>query len=200
MHEKETQNDLAAKNQRSLRLVLLSVFAMIGLSFASVPLYDLFCRVTGFGGTTQEAKVAPPEDQLVKERSIKIRFNTDTSPKLPWSFESEISEMSLYPGQQALVNYVAQNKSDQPVTGTAIYNVAPVKAGQYFYKTQCFCFDRQTLTPNESMNMPVAFFIDPEIFDDPEMQDVRQITLSYTFFVSDSQELDVAKDAFYARP
>ncbi len=185
------------KNRKTGLIVLLAVSVMVGLSFASVPLYNLFCRVTGFGGTTQKAITAPSADKIVADRTLRIRFNTDISPRLPWSFKPELPEVSLHPGQEALISYTARNNGTAPVTGTAIYNVTPVRAGKYFFKTQCFCFDRQTLSAGEDMHMPVSFFVDPDIMTDPDMDDITTITLSYTFFVSDSQELEKAKEDFY---
>jgi len=182
------------KNTRTLLLVFGFAFCMVGLSFASVPLYDLFCRVTGFGGTTQVSDSAPTE---TFDLQITVRFNTDTSNKLPWSFKPETNKMTVDVGQQSLINFIAQNKASAPVTGTAVYNVTPLKAGKYFHKTQCFCFDEQTLTAGEKMNMPVAFYIDPSIMDDRGMEDVSTITLSYSFFKAQTKELDTALEAFY---
>lgn len=185
------------KNTRILALVFGGVFLMGALAFASVPLYDMFCRVTGFAGTPQISDSAPTE---TFDRKMTIRFNTDTSRQLPWSFKAEVNKKEVNIGQQGLINFVAQNKSSKARTGTAIYNVTPLKAGQYFHKTQCFCFDEQTLTPNERMNMPVAFYIDPEIMNDRSMDDVSTITLSYTFFESATKELDAALEEFYNSP
>ena len=185
------------KNTRVLLLVLGGVFLMGALAFASVPLYGLFCRVTGFAGTTQVSDSLPSE---VFDRKITVRFNTDTSENLPWSFKPETRKLEVNVGQQGLINFITQNKSNQPRTGTAIYNVTPLKAGKYFQKTQCFCFDEQTLTPNQRMNMPVAFYIDPSIMEDEGMDDVSSITLSYTFFESETKELDAALEAFYNAP
>ncbi|MAZ76637.1 MAG: cytochrome c oxidase assembly protein [Micavibrio sp.] len=185
------------KNTRVLILVFGGVFIMGALAFASVPLYDAFCRITGFGGTPQISDSVPSE---TSDRKITVRFNTDTSENLPWSFKPEKRHVNVNVGQQGLINFIAQNKSNQPRTGTAIYNVTPLKAGKYFQKTQCFCFDEQTLTPNQRMNMPVAFYIDPSIMEDESMEDVSSITLSYTFFESETKELDAALEAFYNAP
>lgn len=196
-HEQHSQQSLQGKNKRTGLIVLCVVLSMLGLAFASVPLYRLFCAVTGFGGTTQEVAKSVSEVDIVKDRVIRVDFNADTSPKLPWRFAPEIKHVDVHPGQQALVAFQAENTSDTPVTGTAIYHVTPVRAGKYFFKTQCFCFDRQTLNANESMTMPVSFFIDPDIVKDPDLDDVKLITLSYSFFVSDTQELEKAKEGFY---
>lgn len=181
------------KNTRTLLSVLAIVFAMVGLSFASVPLYDLFCRVTGFGGTPQ---IGGTPDRIV-DRDIRVIFNADTAPNLPWDFKPEQRDITVKIGQQALIAYHAINKADKPSAGTAIYNVTPPKAGKYFHKTQCFCFDEQTLIPGQDMSMPVVFYIDPAMADDPNMDEVRQITLSYSFFPAASEELDEALEAFY---
>lgn len=186
-YDKETHD----KNTKTLLIVFAAVFFMIGMAFASVPLYNLFCRVTGFGGTTQLSTSLP--DRIL-DRKMTVQFNTDVNAKLPWDFKSETSSITLNIGQDALINFVAQNKSNQSVAGTAIYNVTPLKVGKYFHKTQCFCFDYQILKPNEKMNMPVVFYIDPAIHEDPDMEDVTTITLSYSFFKSNSVELDTAMD------
>lgn len=170
---------------------------MVGLAFASVPLYNLFCRVTGYGGTTQRATQAPAE---ILEREITVRFNADTSPNLPWTFKPGQHEITLKIGQQGLVSYLAENKLDIPTTGTAVYNVTPAKAGQYFHKIECFCFAEQTLTPGQSMHMPVLFYLDPAMDKDRNMDDVKNVTLSYTFFPAGTEELDQALEGFYNTP
>ena len=189
-----TYRDLHDKNTKTLLIVFGVVFLMVGLAFASVPLYNLFCRVTGFGGTTQTSTSLP---DTILERQITVKFNTDVNRKLPWDFESETPEVTLNVGQDALINFVAQNNGDKAVAGTAIYNVTPLKAGKYFHKTQCFCFDYQVLKPNEKMNFPVVFYVDPAMDDDPNMEDVTTITLSYSFFQADSSELDAAMETLY---
>lgn len=182
------------KNTRSLVMVLGIVAAMGGLAFASVPLYNLFCRVTGFGGTVQISGKAP--DQVL-DRQITIKFNADVAPGMPWQFRPDQRQVTINVGQQKLIAYHAKNKSAKPVAGTAIYNVSPSKAGKYFHKTQCFCFDSQLLQPGEDMQMPVVFFVDPAIQDDQDLEDLTTITLSYTFFPADSKALDAALEAFY---
>jgi len=189
-----THKDLHDKNTKTLLVVFGMVFFMVGMAFASVPLYDLFCRVTGFGGTTQLSTTLP--DRIL-DRKITVRFNTDVNRNLPWDFESETNALTLNIGQDALVNFVAENRGEKPVAGTAIYNVTPLKVGKYFHKTQCFCFDYQILNPDQKMNMPVVFYVDPAIHDDPNMEDVTTITLSYSFFQSDSAELDEAMETLY---
>lgn len=184
------------KNTKTLLAVLLIVFGMIGLAFASVPLYDLFCRTTGFGGTTQISQNAPGTEEIL-DRKITIRFNGDTNRNLNWNFKPDNRKLVLNVGQQGLITFKAKNNDSQPTTGTAVYNVTPAKAGKYFHKTQCFCFDRQTLNPGQAMDMPVVFYIDPSIAEDRGMEDVKTITLSYSFFPSDSLALDSALEAFY---
>ncbi len=182
------------KNTRMLVCVLGVVVGMLALAYASVPLYNMFCRITGYGGTTQVATAAPDK---VLDRTVTVKFNADVSRNFPWRFKPDEHQTVVKIGQQKLIAYHALNKSKTPVAGTAIYNVTPPKVGKYFHKTQCFCFDRQVLKPGEDMQMPVVFFIDPKIADDRDMDDVTTITLSYTFFPADSKELDDALEAFY---
>ena len=169
----------AARRNARTALMLTCVFAsMVGLSFAAVPLYRLFCQVTGFGGTTQVAEIAP---QAV-EQTIKVRFNADHAPELPWTFKPKQVEVEVKVGARAMAYYTAENLSETAVSGTATFNVTPLKAGKYFSKIACFCFTEQTLAPGERVDMPVDYFVDPAILDDPNMADVTTITLSYTFF------------------
>jgi cytochrome c oxidase assembly protein subunit 11 len=161
-------------------LVLASVIlAMVGLTAAAVPLYRLFCQVTGYGGTTQRAEAAP-ERQL--DQTIEIRFNADVAQGLPWRFTPVEHAVEVRLGAQQLAFYRAHNASDRPIVGTATFNVTPFKAGAYFSKIACFCFEEQTLQAGETVDMPVSFYVDPAIMDDPDTRDIRAITLSYTFF------------------
>lgn len=172
----------AATKRRNLRLMgacFVIVTGMTGLAFASVPLYDLFCKVTGFGGTTQRAEAAPAE---TVGRTVTVRFNADVNGRLPWSFRPVDREITVALGEQQLTSYRAMNRAGQPMVGTATFNVTPDKAGKYFSKIQCFCFDEQILEPGREVDMPVLFFVDPEMAKDPAMADVTTITLSYTFF------------------
>lgn len=182
------------KNTKTISVIFIVVFAMIGLAFASVPLYRIFCQMTGFGGTTMLATSLP--DRTV-DRDVTVRFNTNTSPDIDWSFKPEKPEETIKLGQQGLIAFKARNNGAKPSTGTAVYNVTPAKVGQYFSKIQCFCFGEQTLAAGQEMDMPVVFFIDPKFNEDPEMDDVSTITLSYTFFRTESEELDKAMEAFY---
>jgi cytochrome c oxidase assembly protein subunit 11 len=167
------------RHARTVIPLLLVLLAMSGLTAASVPLYRVFCKATGFGGTTQTASAAPGS---VSDKWVWVRFNADVSPGLPWAFEPEQREMRVHPGEQMLALFRATNKSDHAITGTATYNVQPDAAGLYFDKVQCFCFTKQTLQPGETAELPVTFFVDPAMMSDRNAKDIAAITLSYTFF------------------
>lgn len=169
-------------NARLAANALALAVAMLCFAYASVPLYRLFCQVTGFGGTTQEGKHAPG---AVGEREITILFNADTDPNLNWTFKPQQRKMRVKIGEQSLAHYVAINNDNTPVAGHAVYNVVPHGAGPYFVKIACFCFTKQTLKAHQRADMPVSFYIDPSILSDPEMKDVGTITLSYTFFLQE---------------
>ena len=171
---------LSHKRKRMMLVVLGGVACgMVGLSFAAVPLYDLFCSVTGFGGTTQTADAAPAE---VGNRVMAVQFNSDVSNDVPWRFKPSQREVELRVGEVGLAFYTAINESNNTILGSATFNVTPLKAGIYFTKVDCFCFEEQVLRPGESAELPVTFFIDPDIVNDRDMDDVMTITLSYTFF------------------
>ncbi|MCC2602200.1 cytochrome c oxidase assembly protein [Sphingopyxis yananensis] len=160
--------------------------AMVGVGFAAVPLYDLFCRVTGFAGTTQRADAsAMVGEPVILNRTVSVRFDANVSPKLPWSFRPEHPRDTVSIGARDMAIYIAENNSSQPITGTASFNVTPVTAGKYFTKIQCFCFTEQRLEPGQQMRMPVLFYVDPKIMDDPDTRDIKEITLSYTFYPVD---------------
>lgn len=168
------------RGRNATGLMCAGVFvAMIGLSYASVPLYNIFCRVTGYGGTTQVAWAAPTE---VLERRIMVRFDANVANRMPWDFRPVENTMQVNVGETALAYFRATNRSDREVKGTASFNVSPSKAGSYFSKIECFCFTEQILGPGETVDMPVTFFIDPDIAGDPNLDNVGTITLSYTFF------------------
>lgn len=172
--------DLAAersKRRTALSMAML-VVGMVCLGYASVPLYDMFCRVTGFGGTTMRADAAPG---AVAGKTISIRFDANHAPTLPWTFAPEKHTETVTIGARDMAFYVAKNLSDKPVKGIASYNVSPSQAGKYFSKIECFCFTEQTLEPGQEVRMPVIFFVDPAILDDPDGRDIGEITLSYTF-------------------
>lgn len=180
MADDKTAAPVKARSNARLALTLAGVvFGMVGLSFAMVPLYQLFCQVTGWGGTTQVAETLP---ETVSDRTIAVRFNADVNEKLPWSFGPVQREVEVKVGENRLAFYRAKNVGERPVVGTATFNVTPLKAGQYFSKVACFCFTEQKLEPGQEIDMPVSFFVDPAILDDPNLDDVKTITLSYTFF------------------
>jgi cytochrome c oxidase assembly protein subunit 11 len=156
------------------------VVGMVGMSFAAVPLYRMFCQATGYGGTPQIGGV--PEGPT--NQHVVIRFNADTNPGLPWKFAPDQPQVTVALGEEQLATYHATNTAAATITGTALYNVTPDKAAKYFHKTACFCFNEQTLKPGEKAEFPVTFFVDPELATDPATADVTTITLSYTFFRS----------------
>ena len=167
-------------NRKTLIILALVVSGMVGLAYASVPLYQLFCKVTGYGGTTQVA--TNNSEFVVPNHPIKVRFDANVNPALNWRFEPVDAPVTLNPGEEVVINYRATNLGDAPSTGTSTFNVTPVKAGPHFMKLDCFCFIEQTLQPGESVLMPVRFFIDPEITESIDTADIREIILSYTFF------------------
>jgi cytochrome c oxidase assembly protein subunit 11 len=167
-------------NRRTLAILGALVFGMVGLSYASVPLYELFCKVTGYGGTTQVADSG--SSQIVMGHPVGVRFDANVNPALNWEFVAVDRKVILNPGEEVVINYRATNRGDTPSTGTSTFNVTPVKAGPFFMKLDCFCFIEQTLQPGESVDMPVRFFVDPEIVTDENARDIQEITLSYTFF------------------
>jgi len=173
------------------------VLTMVGLSFAAVPLYSVFCRVTGFGGTTQRAVRGAGK---TVDRTIEIRFNTDVNSELPWDFRPNQRSITLKIGETGIATFHAHNKGAVPIVGTAVYNVTPEKAGLYFDKIQCFCFTQQLLRPQESADLPVAFFVDPAIVKDRNLDEVTVITLSYTFYKAQSQAFGKAAQAGEAAP
>jgi cytochrome c oxidase assembly protein subunit 11 len=164
--------------------------AMLAASYASVPLYQLFCQVTGYGGTTQIATKAA--DQVLA-RTIKVRFDANLSPDVPWSFTPEKPVVELGLGENGLAFYKVKNNSDRPVTAVATYNVTPHKVGPYFQKLECFCFQDRTLQPGEEMELPVIFYVDPALATDKNVKEVTEVTLSYTFFRAGSAELAQAQ-------
>ena len=190
----EELQDIEKKNKRIALTVLLVVVGMLALSFAAVPLYDLFCRVTGYGGTTQVSDQVP---DTILERRVLVKFTTDVDPALDWSFKPDMNEVSVQLGQMALMSYNVQNFASKSEMGTAVYNVSPPKAGKYFNKTQCFCFGEQTVGAGQKVNMPVVFYVDPKMAEDRSMDDVSVITLSYTYYKSESDALDSAMEVFY---
>jgi cytochrome c oxidase assembly protein subunit 11 len=165
-------------NRFILAGLLVVVAGMTSLAFASVPLYRMFCAATGYGGTPQIGGVSPG----MVAKTVTVRFNADTNPGLPWKFGPVQKSVSVALGEEKLAIYTARNQSEATVTGVALYNVTPEKAGIYFHKTACFCFNEQSLRAGQEMDFPVTFWVDPAIATDPNTADVREITLSYTFF------------------
>ncbi|XP_055983365.1 cytochrome c oxidase assembly protein COX11, mitochondrial [Sorex fumeus] len=179
------EEDWRRRNRTVLTYVAAVAVGMLGASYAAVPLYRLYCQTTGLGGST--AVAGHSSDQIenmvpVKDRIIKVTFNADVHASLQWNFRPQQTEIYVVPGETALAFYRAKNPTDKPVIGISTYNVVPFEAGQYFNKIQCFCFEEQRLNPQEEVDMPVFFYIDPEFAEDPRMVNVDFITLSYTFF------------------
>ena len=171
-----------SRNLRTAMLAVLGICCMGGLGFASVPLYRLFCEATGLNGTTQRGQAAPG----ATSQTVTVRFDANTAPRMPWRFTPDQNTETVRLGEQTMAFFTATNRSSQPVTGTATFNVAPAQAGAYFNKIQCFCFTQQTLQPGETVRMPVIYFVDPKLASDPDTSDVEDITLSYTFYPVDS--------------
>jgi cytochrome c oxidase assembly protein subunit 11 len=174
------------KNRRIAQIMVTVALAMLGLGFAAVPMYRLFCQATGFAGTTQRATEAQAVDasQFAKSAggaTISVRFDAEVERGMPWSFKPLQTTQTIAIGERSMALFTARNDSDQPVTGTATFNVVPEQTGSYFNKIQCFCFTQQTLQPHQAVRMPVIYFVDPKILNDPDTKDIQQITLSYTF-------------------
>ncbi|MEM7072016.1 MAG: cytochrome c oxidase assembly protein [Pseudomonadota bacterium] len=176
-------------NRQKLTAGFLAVMVamMVGLAYLSVPLYELFCRVTGFGGTTQRADSAPTlSADAIDGPLFTVRFDSNIASSLAWSFKPEVRMLQdIQPGEVYQVDYRAENLADIPLTGTATFNVTPQKIGEFFIKIECFCFQEQTLQPGQRIDMPVQFYIDPEIVQEVGLEQVRELTLSYTFFPSE---------------
>ncbi len=177
--------ELRRRNHKCLVVLTAVVFGMAGLAYASVPLYRIFCQVTGYGGTTQQAASVPGVEV---ERIITVRFDSNVSPTLPWHFAPAQPLVEVKVGESGLAFFTARNLSDTSITGTAVFNVTPLKVGKYFNKIDCFCFTEQILAPGQEMDMPVSFFVDPTIMNDINMGEIKTITLSYTFLRAESEE------------
>lgn len=184
------------KNFRILALLVLAGAAMGAVAYASVPLYTLFCKATGYNGTTQRAEAPPAQ---TRERWVTVSFDTNVDKSLPWDFKPETPSLRVKLGETSMVMFRAHNRSDQPVTGMATFNVQPDKAGSYFSKIQCFCFDKQLLNPGQTAEFPVQFYVDPAMADDKNTDDVQNITLSYTFFRAKNPK-DSGKDLRLSSP
>ncbi len=161
-------------------LLCALVGGMLMLSFAAVPLYRLFCQVTGFAGTPQRGEIVA--EVPVIDRTLNVFFTTDTSPSLPWTFKPLQKDVTFRIGEQELIFFEVENKTDKPITGVATFNVTPDVAGQYFVKVKCFCYDEVLLEPKQKVILPVSFYIDPRIINEPQLADLTNMTLSYTFF------------------
>lgn len=187
-------SSLSGKNRRSGLMAAMMGLGMLGMGFAAVPLYQVFCRVTGYAGTTQRVGEAQAATVKSTTRVMSIRFDSNVNSALPWSFKPEQQVDHVTVGARDMAIFLATNNSDQPVVGTATFNVTPLLAGQYFNKVQCFCFSEQRLEPGQTVRMPVLYYVDPAILDDPETKDIKEITLSYTFYRAlDDQAVDAAK-------
>ncbi|MEM9439528.1 MAG: cytochrome c oxidase assembly protein [Pseudomonadota bacterium] len=173
------------------------ILVMVGLTAASVPLYRLFCQVTGYGGTTQVASEAVPG---AVGQTIKVRFDASIGDELPWQFQPVQREIEIPIGEETLAFYRAANTSDHAVVGSSTFNVTPHKAGPYFSKIECFCFIEQVLQPGETVDMPVSFFVDPAILEDPNTRDLKTITLSYTFFMLEDETEKLVDASSEERP
>ncbi|MBC7138394.1 MAG: cytochrome c oxidase assembly protein [Defluviimonas sp.] len=176
-------------NNRLAAALVAIALVMVSLSFAAVPFYNWFCRVTGYAGTTNVSQAAPDE---ILERTVTIRFDANTAPGMPWQFRPVEREVTLRIGETGLAFYEAYNPTDRTVAGTASYNVAPDAAGYYFNKIQCFCFEQQVLAPGERVTMPVSFYVDPAMVTDRDAKRVQHITLSYTFYETELPEEQAA--------
>lgn len=181
----DVENSAPEKQSRTAIMLVGLACAMLTLGFASKPLYDTFCRITGYGGTPGQAEVNTSE---VIDRMIEVSFDTNVSKELPWDFKPDVPSMTVQVGQSNLAYYKVTNRTDRPVTGIATFNVAPIKAAPYFIKTECFCFTEQTLEPGQTVDFPVIFYVDSLIAEEKRNDDVRQVTLSYTFFETKNQE------------
>lgn len=174
------RSELAAKNRKVAGRAVLFVLFMIGLAYASVPLYRIFCQVTGFGGTPMRADAAPGAQAALAP--VGVRFDANVNAALPWQFKPETNKVRIVPGERIVTYYVAKNLTARESTGTASFNVTPAIAGQYFSKLECFCFTEQTLKGGQKVEMPVVFFVDPKLRTDPATRHIEEITLSYTFY------------------
>jgi len=180
------KQDLGHKNSRMAYVMVGLVGGMLGLAFASVPLYDLFCRVTGYGGTPKQSSIASIS---VIDRDMSVRFAANVNRDMPWDFKPLQSKQSSKVGAQNIAYFEVYNPTDKPIVGTATFNVTPHKAGEYFIKLDCFCFTEQLLEPGERRKMPVVYYVDTLLDEDRNLDEVGEITLSYTFFVDKDSEL-----------
>jgi cytochrome c oxidase assembly protein subunit 11 len=190
MNRQQPRSSASARNRRVAVLCSVLVAGMVGMAYAAVPLYRIFCQVTGYGGTTQVATDTP---NAVLDRKITVRFDANVSRDMDWSFKPAQHSIELKVGETALAFYRAVNTSDSDTMGTATFNVTPPAAGQYFAKVECFCFTEQKLAAGQSVDMPVTFFVDPAIDEDPDLAKLTTITLSYTFYPAEPEEDDLSE-------
>ena len=176
---------MMSPNTRIAVICVAVIARMAGLSYASVPLYPLFCQVTGYGGTVQKAEIV--DGVPILDRTINVRFDANTASSLNWDFRPEQREVTVRLGERMQINYIAENQSNEPVVGTATFNVTPQTAGVFFNKIECFCFTDTRIEPGGRLEMPVVFFVDPELDHEKLMKSLKTITLSYTFFESDEE-------------
>lgn len=181
------------RNRASAVALFAVVAGMVGLSFASVPLYRMFCQLTGYAGTPRTENVAASTG--IAEQKVTVQFDANVNSDLPWRFKPADRAVEVRLGEETLTHYTAVNLSDQPVTGTATFNVAPDGAAKYFSKIECFCFTEQTLAPGQEVSMPVLFYVDAAMADDIDARDIRKVTLSYTFYRTDADDKNKTKPA-----
>ena len=181
----EANRPRQSQNTRTGLIFLGVALAMLALGYAAVPLYRMFCQVTGIDGTTQRASAAQASTVQATGQRISVRFDGNVANGLPWTFRPMQTTSNVVIGEKALAKYEARNNSAREVTGTAVFNVSPVQAGKYFTKIECFCFTEQTLKPGQDVEMPVIYYVDPAILEDPDTKDIEQITLSYSFYESE---------------
>lgn len=182
------KGDLARRNRNLMMMLTGLVCGMIGLAYASVPLYELFCKVTGFGGTPMRAEDA---NVAVGTRDLTVTFTGDLASGMPWHFYPKEHQMTVRTGMTYTATYIAENPTSKVITGSSTFNVSPDIFGQYFVKVQCFCFERQVLQPGEKVEMPVVFYLDPKLEEDTYLKKIGEVTLSYTFFQVENDPKDV---------
>lgn len=171
---------MATSNRKLAMMAGGLAVGMVGVAFAAVPAYRIFCQVTGYGGTPRVGASAPGVE--MSRETVNVRFDATTNQDIPWDFKPVQHEVKAHLGEEMLIHYQAHNPSDEPITGTATFNITPLKAAQYFTKIDCFCFTEQTLAPGETADMPVLFYVDPALSEDENVDEVHTLTLSYTFF------------------
>lgn len=188
----ESKTSNSQSNTRVVAMCLSMVFGMGGLAYASVPLYELFCQVTGYGGTTQRAELTDAVPTI--DRKINVRFDANTASSLNWKFAPEQRQVTVKMGERMVINYVAENLSDEPIVGMASFNVTPQATGMFFNKIECFCFTDTYIEPGDTLEMPVVFYVDPDMDNEEAMKSLQTITLSYTFFESETTPEEITAE------